>query len=92
MDHLHLGVYYMHSMIAWCSLLFEIIPFSGDSKRTGPFCASPVAYSIVHPLIEGENQLPLKIRASFPLAFSMNSMVDCNEISIAVNPPFLYNL
>ena len=40
-------------MIVWCSLLFEMIPFSGDSSRTGPFCASPVAYSIVLP-IEGE--------------------------------------
>ena len=49
-------LYYIYSMIVWYSLLFEIIPFSGDStSRTGPFCTSPVAYSIVHPLIEGKS-------------------------------------
>ena len=47
LNRLHLGVHYIHSMIVWCSLLFEIIPFSGDSSRTGPFCLSPVA-SLLH--------------------------------------------
>ena len=57
LNRLLLGVYYMHSMMVctWCSLLFENIPFSGDSSWTGPFCASPVAYFIVHPPIEGES-------------------------------------
>ena len=44
LNHLHLGVYYIHSMIVWCSLVFEVIPFSDDSSKTGPFCVSPVAY------------------------------------------------
>ena len=54
LNRLHLGVYYIHSMIVWCSLLFEVIPLSGDSSRTGPFCASPVAYPIVHSSVECE--------------------------------------
>ena len=37
------------------------------------------------------NWLPSKIRAGFPLAVFMNSMVDCNEMSVAANPAFLYN-
>ena len=41
---LHLGVYYIHSMVVWCSLLFEIIPFCGDSPGQ---VTSPVVYSIV---------------------------------------------
>ena len=79
---LHLGVYYIHSMIVWCSLLFDIIPFI-------PFCTSPVAYSIVILLLV-VNRLPSKIRAGFPLVVVMNSMVvDCNEmISIVANPPY----
>ena len=87
---LHLGVYYIHSMIVLCSLMFKIIPFSGDSSRTGPFCASPVAYSIVHPPIEGESA-SIENQSWFPLVVVMTSMVDCNEMSIAANPPFLYN-
>ena len=35
--------------------LFEIIPFSGDSSRTVPFCTSPITYSIIQPPIEGES-------------------------------------
>ena len=34
----------------------------------------------------------MKIRAGFPLVVVMNSVVDCNEMSIAANTPFLCNL
>ena len=80
----------MHSIIVWCSLLFEIIPVSGVSRRTGPFCASPVAYSIVHPPFEGESASIIN-QSWFSFGCFMNSMVDCNEMSIAANSPFLYN-
>ena len=32
---------------------------------------------------------PLKIRGGFPLVVVINSMVDCNQMSIAANPPFI---
>ena len=41
-----------------------------------------VAYSIVHPPIEGESA-SIEIRASFPLVVVMNSMIDCNEMSFS---------
>ena len=77
----------------WCSLVFEVIPLSGDSSRTGPFRASPVAYPILHSPIECE-PTAIKIKAGFPLVVHVviDSMVDCNEMSIAATPPFLYYL
>ena len=47
LNRLHLSVHYIHSMTVWWSLLFEIIPFSSDFSRTGPFCVSSVA-SLLH--------------------------------------------
>ena len=80
-------------MVVWCSLVFEVIPLSGDSSRTGPYCASPVAYPILHSPIECEpTAIEIQSRLDgFPLVVHVviDSMVDCNEMSIAANPPFL---
>ena len=68
-------------LLITCSLLLEIIPFSGDSSRTGPFCASPVAYSIIHPPIEGEST---SIENQSWFSFGC----DRNEMSVAATVPF----
>ena len=79
---------------------------SGDSSTLIPLCLIPfhltkcekalfgltlVAYPI---LLLSVNRLPSKIKAGFPLVVHVviDSMVDCNEMSIAANPPFLYYL
>ena len=87
---LHLGVYYMHSIIVWYSLLFEIISFSDDSGRTAPFCASPVAYSVVHPHIQGESASnENQSWFSFGCCYELYDLVDCNEMSIAAKSTIL---
>ena len=89
LNRLHLGVYYIHSMIVWCSLLFEVIPLSGDSSRTGPFCASPVAYPIFHSPVECESAT-IEKQSWFSFGCGYKFHGDCNEMSIAATPPFLY--
>ena len=78
-------------MIVWCTLPFKIIPFSGDSSRTGHFCTlqwhTPLSILLLR-----VNRLPLKIRAGCPLVVVMNSMVDCNKMSIAANSSRTFNL
>ena len=74
-------------------MVFEVISLSGDSSRTGPFCASPVAHPILHSPIECE-PTAIENQSWFPLVVHVviDSMVDYNEMSIAANPPFLYYL